>query len=214
MGNTNETNSIPKPQLREKLPVNPVKYLRETYPTRINGAGIKMSDNIDYITEERTFMNRTEVKDCISNKGLDSLGLLWFLRLMMADNLGWGIDVTDKEYAKICNILAIDLGVTKNKIEKMVEKLINSKILIVINEDGRTYWTTLQQYYNYEYKSWYKVRNNIASKKYYESKKAQTEDNKETESIMNSVEQLPTNADMSIPVPEGFLGDADENEIF
>jgi len=214
MGNTNETNSIPKPQLREKLPVNPVKYLRETYPTRINGAGIKMSDNIDYITEERTFMNRTEVKDCISNKGLDSLGLLWFLRLMMADNLGWGIDVTDKEYAKICNILAIDLGVTKNKIEKMVEKLINSKILIVINEDGRTYWTTLQQYYNYEYKSWYKVRNNIASKKYYESKKAQTEDNKETESIMNSVEQLPTNADMSIPVPEGFLGDVDENEIF
>lgn len=64
------------------------------------------------------------------------------------------------------------------------------------------------------YKSWYKVRNNIASKKYYESKKAQTEDNKETESIMNSVEQLPTNADMSIPVPEGFLGDVDENEIF
>jgi len=31
---------------------------------------------------------------------------------------------------------------------------------------------------------------------------------------MNSVEQLPTNADMSIPVPEGFLGDVDENEIF
>ena len=145
--------NIKKPQLREKLPDNPVAYLRATYPARINGAGIKMSDNIDYITEERSFISRTEVKACISDKGLEALGLLWFLRLMMADNLGWGIDVTDKEYAKLCNILAIEIGITKNKVEKMIQKLIDSKILLVVDEDSHTYWTTLQQYYNYEYKS-------------------------------------------------------------
>lgn len=206
--------NIKKPELREKLPDNPVAYLRATYPARINGAGIKMNDNIDYITEERSFMNRTEVKDCISNKGLDSLGLLWFLRLMMADSLGWGIDVTDKEYAKLCNILAIDLGVTKNKVEKMIGKLIDSKLLLVVNEDGRTYWTTLQQYYNYEYKSWYKVKNNIAAKKYYESKKNQTGETEETEVLIDTVVQTGSMPQENIDVPDGFMAEPSEDEIF
>lgn len=210
----NKTNSNNKPVLREKLPNNPVAFLKEVYPPRVNGAGITMGDNIDYITEERAFLENENIKECIANKGLEALGLLWYLRLMMANSLGWGIEVTDKNYTKLRDNLATDLNVTKNKVEKMIQKLIDSKIMLVIQEDNRTYWTTLQQFYNYEYKCWYKIRNNIAAKKYQESKKLQTQAIDTEESIIDSMTPQTTTSYESSNVPEEFLNDVDENEIF
>ena len=51
-----ETFELPKPQVRKELPNDVLGYLERTYPARVNGAGIKQSDKVDYITEERTFM--------------------------------------------------------------------------------------------------------------------------------------------------------------
>lgn len=208
--NTN-TNNIIKPKLRTELPKNPVAYLKETYPTRINGAGLEMSDSIDYITEERAFMQNTAVICCIADKGLEALGLLWFLRLIMADSLGWGLEITDKSYSKLCNNLAVDLGITKNKVEKLIQKLIDNNLLLVIHEDNHTYWTTLQQYYNYEYKSWYRIKNNIAAKKYYESKKTHTEVIEKQANIDTITN--PTSQETAT-VPEEFIHSIDENDMF
>ena len=51
--NMNTTDTVPaKPTLRKKLPEDVITYLNTCYPPRINGAGIAMKDNVDYITEE------------------------------------------------------------------------------------------------------------------------------------------------------------------
>lgn len=89
---TVETIEIEKPILKDKLPEDVLAYLEKTYPARVNGAGIKQSDKVDYITEEKDFMKDENVKTV----GLEALGLLWFIRLKMSKKLGWGIDVTEK----------------------------------------------------------------------------------------------------------------------
>lgn len=104
-----ETFELPKPEVRKELPNDVLGYLERTYPARVNGAGIKQSDKVDYITEERTFMKDENIKTV----GLDALGLLWFLRLKMSEALGWGIDVTEKEYKKMVFELAIDLVIER-----------------------------------------------------------------------------------------------------
>ena len=163
MNNTNineniETIEIEKPILKEELPKDVLAYLEKTYPARVNGAGIKQSDRVDYITEEKSFMKDENVKTV----GLEALGLLWFLRLKMSEMLGWGIDVTDKEYKKLCYDLAIDLAIHPNKIQELCNCLINKGIIKVVNgSDGRIYWTTMQQFYNYEYKNWTRIKNNF-----------------------------------------------------
>ena len=52
---------IEKPVLRTELPNDVIAYLRETYPPRTNGAGIKQKDTVDYITEERSFAESENV---------------------------------------------------------------------------------------------------------------------------------------------------------
>lgn len=175
MDNLNKENvtadtMIEKPVLRTELPEDVLAYLEKNYPARINGAGVKQSDRVDYITEERSFIQSEAVKTV----GLEALGLLWFLRLKMAESLGWGIDITGKEYKKLCFELGIDLDIEPNKVQQLARNLIDSGIIKVVNgSDGRIYWTTLQQFYNYEYKNWTRIKNNISARKYYQNKMEQ-----------------------------------------
>lgn len=115
-----------------------------------------------------------DVNECIIKYSLEPLGLLWFLRLKMANSLGWGIDVTGRKYEKLCMDTAFELYIKDDKFENLCNALIDVGILKVIHgSDGHIYWTTLQQFYHYEYKNWTKLKNNAAARKYYESKKAQ-----------------------------------------
>lgn len=202
MNNTNineniETIEIEKPILKEELPKDVLAYLEKTYPARVNGAGIKQSDRVDYITEEKSFMKDENVKTV----GLEALGLLWFLRLKMSEMLGWGIDVTDKEYKKLCYDLAIDLDIHPNKIQELCNCLINKGIIKVVNgSDGRIYWTTMQQFYNYEYKNWTRIKNNIASRKRYKNK----QDNSDNETAQVEATNETSN-ESTINVPESDL---------
>ena len=134
-----ETFELPKPEVRKELPNDVLGYLERTYPARVNGAGIKQSDKVDYIIEERTFMKDENIKTV----GLDALGLLWFLRLKMSEALGWGIDVTEKEYKKMVFELAIDLDLQPNQIHEICNRLIDKGIIKVVKgSDGKVYWTT------------------------------------------------------------------------
>ena len=202
MNNTNineniETIEIEKPILKEELQKDVLAYLEKTYPARVNGAGIKQSDRVDYITEEKSFMKDENVKTV----GLEALGLLWFLRLKMSEMLGWGIDVTDKEYKKLCYDLAIDLDIHPNKIQELCNCLINKGIIKVVNgSDGRIYWTTMQQFYNYEYKNWTRIKNNIASRKRYKNK----QDNSDNETAQVEATNETSN-ESTINVPESDL---------
>lgn len=173
---TEETKNfnMKKPTLRNELPDDVIEYLKETYPPRINGAGIAQSDGIDYITEERSFALSEDVNECIIKYGLEPLGILWFLRLKMANSLGWGIDVTGRKYDKLCMDTTFELYINDDKFANLCNALIDVGIVKVVHDsEGHTYWTTLQQFYNYEYKNWTKLKNNAAAHKYYESKKAQ-----------------------------------------
>ena len=191
MENTNTFElQLEKPEIRKELPKNPVSYLRETYPPRINGAGLEMSSNIEYITEEIGFLENEAVENCIEDKGLEALGLLWFLRLMMANDLGWGMDITDKKYKKLCDNLSTDFNISKNKVEKLLTKLIQHEILLVVEEEGKKYYTTYQQFYNYEYKCWYRLKNNASARKYYLQKKEKMEN--ATNPIENKKEEIKT----------------------
>lgn len=182
-----------KPVLRTELPKDVIAYLKENYPSRVNGAGIKQTDTVDYITEERSFAESEDVNECIIKYGLEPLGLLWLLRLQMAESLGWGIDVTGRKYDKLCNILFCDNFISRNSFEYLSNALIETGIIKVVNgSDGHIYWTTLQQFYNYEYKNWSKMKNSIAARKYYQSKKAQL---KEAESIKSIKENTDNSVD-------------------
>lgn len=189
---------IEKPVLRTELPNDVIAYLRETYPPRTNGAGIKQKDTVDYITEERSFAESENINNCIMKYGLEPLGLLWFLRLQMAESLGWGIDVTGRKYNKLCGTLFCDNYISQERFVYLSNILIETGIIKGVDgSDGHTYWTTLQQFYNYEYKNWSKMKNSIASRKYQQSKKAQLKELEAIKSVTkntdNSVDELNEN---------------------
>lgn len=218
---TTMDNPINKPTLRTALPDDVITYLNTFYPSRTNGAGVAMKDNVDYITEERKFMTDEEVIACVEHAGLEPLGLLWFLRLKMADSLGWGLDVTDKEYLKLCNNLAVDLSITKNRVVKLSNALIESGVVKVVQgSDGRTYWTTLQQFYNYEYKNWSRIQNNLAAQKRYNKLKNQAMQEQQgmeheitdnESAIQEAVEHTPATGFLTTTIGSGF---DDTNECF
>lgn len=165
---------LEKPTLRKELPEDVIQYLREKYPPRINGAGIEQHDNVNYITEELSFIDDININNCIMKYGVAPLGVLWFLRLRMANTLGWGLDVTGKEYQRLCNDMTLDLNMSCKDFQYLSSALIECGIVkVVYGSDQHIYWTTLQQFYNFEYKSWTRIKNNAAAKKYYENKMLQ-----------------------------------------
>lgn len=178
MLNMAEEFTLQKPILRTELPDDVIGYLEKTYPARINGAGTKQNDSIDYITEERSFLQDKAVIQCAETYGAEPLCLLWFLRLYMADKLGWGMDVsTDKERKIVAFDLYINYHISSEQFVKWSKALIDCGIIkVVTGSDGKTYWTTLQQFYNYEYKRWSRLKNNFAKRKSYQKNKAQNED--------------------------------------
>lgn len=201
---------LEKPVLKKELPEDVIRYLKETYPPRINGAGIEQHDNVNYITEELSFLDDVNVNNCIMTYGVAPLGVLWFLRLRMANTLGWGIDVTGKEYQRLLNDMTLDLNMTYDDFQYLSDALIKSGIVKVVNgSDGHVYWTTMQQFYNFEYKSWTRLKNNAAARKYYESKMLQLKslENKE------NAEVLPTNEGKEEELPTN-IDDEDENSFF
>ena len=168
------TFDMEKPILRKELPDDVISYLREKYPPRINGAGIEQSDNVNYITEELSFFTDENVMECVIKYGMAPLGILWFLRLQMSNTLGWGIDVTDKEYQRLCNNMTLDLYMSQATFEKLCNALIECGVIkVVYGSNNRIYWTTLQQFYNYEYKSWSRLKNNAAARRSYQNKVSQ-----------------------------------------
>lgn len=180
---TENTFDMEKPILRKELPTDVITYLKEKYPPRINGAGIEQADNVNYITEELSFFTDERVTECCFRYGMAPLGLLWFLRLQMSKTLGWGIDVTGKEYQRLCNNMTLDLSMTQAAFESLCQQLIECGVIKVVHgSDNHTYWTTLQQFYNYEYKSWSRLKNNAAARRSYQNKIAQQ---KGTESNTN-----------------------------
>lgn len=202
-----ETFELPKPEVRKELPNDVLGYLERTYPARVNGAGIKQSDKVDYITEERTFMKDENIKTV----GLDALGLLWFLRLKMSEALGWGIDVTEKEYKKMVFELAIDLDLQPNQIHEICNRLIDKGIIKVVKgSDGKVYWTTMQQFYNYEYKNWTRIKNNYASRKRNKAK----QENIQSQNNLESANSNTVQSNQSNDVPESQLEKEDENCYF
>lgn len=193
---------LEKPTLKKELPEDVIRYLREKYPPRINGAGIEQHDNVNYITEELSFLNDGNVNNCIMKYGVAPLGVLWFLRLRMANTLGWGLDVTGKEYQRLCNDMTLDLNMSYEDFQYLSNTLIKSGIVKVVNgSDGCVYWTTMQQFYNFEYKSWTRIKNNAAARKYYENKMSQlksVEEKGNAEDLLinkEKAENLPTNID-------------------
>lgn len=171
----NEKFTLEKPTLREVLPDDVVKYLMETYPPRKNGAGTIQKDGVDYITEEKDFFNRPEIKQCVKNHGLEPIGLLFVLRSKMATDAGWGIEVgDDDERAVLMYSICLLINRKQDYIEQLCKILIDCGIIKVVDgSDGKTYWTTLQQLYNYEYKEWSRAKNNFAQRKSYKKKKEQ-----------------------------------------
>ena len=182
--------TLEKPVLRTELPDDVIGYLEKTYPVRVNGAGLKQKDSVDYITEERSFLTNSAVIQCTPKYGTEPLGFLWFIRLYMAEELGWGIDVsTEKEMKMIAYRMYLDYNITAEKFQSLCKILIDCGIIKVVNgSDGKTYWTTLQQFYNYEYKTWSRLKNNYAKRKSYNKNKAQKESsvpNVEEETIVD-----------------------------
>ena len=162
---------LEKPTLKKELPEDVIQYLREKYPPRINGAGIEQHDDVNYITEELSFMDDVNINNCIMKYGVAPLGVLWFLRLRMANTLGWGLDVTGKEYQRLLNDMTLDLNMTYEDFQYLSNALIECGIVkVVYGSDQHIYWTTMQQFYNFEYKSFrayvkaYKEENGIVGR--------------------------------------------------
>lgn len=170
--------TLPRPMLRKELPEDVIGYLEKTYPARINGAGIKQKDSVNYITEEISFLSDDAVIRCTEKYGMQPLGFLWFLRLYMAEELGWGVDVsTVKEKKMLAFRMNLDYQVSAEDFQEWSSALIDCGVIRVVNgSNGRTYWTTMQQFYNYEYKSWTRMKNNYAKQKSYWKNKAQKEE--------------------------------------
>lgn len=177
--------TLEKPVLRTELPEDVIGYLEKTYPARVNGAGLKQKDSVNYLTEEQDFLEDDAVIQCTEQYGLEPLGLLWFLRLYMAKDLGWGMDIsTEKKRKLIGSEMYINYNISSEKLTKLSNALIDCGIIKVVKgSDGGTYWTTLQQFYNYEYKTWSRLKNNFAKRKSYKKNKTQNEDSVPTTEI-------------------------------
>lgn len=159
--------TLPKPKLRNKLPDDVIWYIEKSYPARMNEAGIKQNDSIDYITEERSFLQDPAVIKCVEKYGLQPIGLLWFLRLYMAKELGWGVDVSTEKKRKIMAFeICTNYNISNEEFDKWSDALLECEIILVVDgSDEKTYWTTLQQFYDFERKSWTRLRNNAAKRK-------------------------------------------------
>lgn len=189
-----ENFTLKKPELRKELPEDVIGYLNETYPPRVNGAGLKQKDSVNYITEEQDFLEDSAVIKCVEKYGLQPLGLLWFLRLHMSKDLGWGVDVTGKKRIMLFSNLHILYNIAENDIEEWTNELIECGILKVVNgSNGNTYWTTMQQFYNYEYKSWTRLKNNAAKRKSYQKKNNQENNQNDAYFPPNFEEDVPSN---------------------
>lgn len=191
-----ENITLVKPELRKELPEDVISYLNETYPPRINGAGIKQKDSVNYITEEMDFLENDVIIKCATDGEckLAPLGLLWILRLYMAKDLGWGLDMTGKKRMRVFSDLHILYEIEEDDLEKWTDKLIQCGILKIVNgSDGKTYWTTLQQFYNYEFKSYTRLKNNAAKRKSYQKKNNQEKNQNDAYFPPNFEEDVPSN---------------------
>lgn len=121
----------------------------------------------------------------------------------MATDAGWGIEVGDDDEKavllySICRLIKRKQDYT----EQLCKILIDYGIIKVVDgSDGKTYWTTLQQLYNYEYKEWSRAKNNFAQRKSYKKKKK--EEASESSAESKDQEKAPEiSAEPSEPFPD------------
>lgn len=186
--------TLTEPKLRNELPENVVEYLNDTYPPRTNKAGIKQNDGLNYITQELNLFEDSDILKCVEQYGSETFLIFSFLRIEMAKDLGWGLDVTEKKRKRVFFDIEITFDYDKNDIERWVNGLIEYGILKVVNDsDGNTYWTNMQQFYNYEYKSYTRLKNNAKQRKYYRKKHEQDESNNNDAYFPPSFEETSEN---------------------
>lgn len=214
---TNNEIKNKKPALRTEIPQNLVSTFELNGYIRKATSGRNLNSCNEYITEENNFTFLAETQDCIEKYGLEAIGLYLLLRIRMANALGWGIEITGKEYCRLLNELGFDASQDSSNIDKLIEQLIASKMVYKVDENNKCYLTTLQQLYNFEYKSWTRACNaeaarNARSKRNYDigntnednQKNVENEDKEQHEDNLPYDENDDIYVDLEMPNPEDF----------